>query len=181
MYFVYGHLQTFYSLFAHILLGFCVLPVFVSSLFYREDIDILYTFQVVLRVYFTDIPCTFYGHYKATFCVHFIDIFCSSFGRNFMKVSLTFYLTILQSFFSLDILHGLCSHFISRYILIEFFIEKTLGFHGHFYAIWSHKMWSNLQTFYRVCKVSVGVHAYRHCILQGTYRDFTDILQTFVY
>ena len=70
------------SLFAYILLGFCVLPVFLSLLSYREDIDILYTFQIVLRVYFTDILCTFYRHYIKPFsCVHFIEIFCSSFCK----------------------------------------------------------------------------------------------------
>ena len=37
-------------------------------------------------------------------------------------------------------------------------------------------MWSNLQTFYRVNKMSVSVHVYR----LGRYRDFTEILLTFV-
>ena len=102
VYFVYGHLQTFYSLFACILFRFCVLPVFLSLLFYREDIDVLYTFHVVLRVYFTNILCTFYRHYQAIFCVHFIDIFCSSFGGNFMKILSTFYLTHFIHVFFLE-------------------------------------------------------------------------------
>ena len=41
-------------------------------------------------------------------------------------------------------------------------------------------MWSNLQTFYRVNKMSVSVHVYRRSILLGRYRDFTEILLTFV-
>ena len=33
------------------------------------------------------------------FCEHFIDIFRSSFGGNFMKISLTFYPTYFTEFF----------------------------------------------------------------------------------
>ena len=107
-----------YSLFAYILLRFCVLPVFLSLLFYREDIDILYTFQVVPRVYRTDILSLFIE----IFCVHFIDIFCTSFGRNFMKISLTFYITYFTELFSLNISQGLCSHF-KRFFRILFKIS----------------------------------------------------------
>ena len=97
---IYKHFIPFCLYFVGILCSFCF-P-FLSLLFYRDDIDILYTFQVVLRVYFTDILCTFYRHYKAIFCVHFIDIFCSSFGGNFMKISLTFYPTYFTEFFVLE-------------------------------------------------------------------------------
>ena len=126
---------------------FCVLPVFLSLLFYREDIDILYTFHVVLRVYFTNILCTFNRHYKAIFFVHFIDISCSSFGGNFMKILLTFY-------FFLSVLQRLCSHF-KRFFCVYFKISVNFDW-------------------------TVRVHAYRHCILQGRYRDFTEIFVTFV-
>ena len=129
--------MNIYKHFIHFLLilyvGICFLPVFLSLLFYREDIDILYTFQVVLRVYFTDIVCTFYRHYiKPFFCVDFIEIFCSSFGGHFMKISRTFYPTYFTEFF------------LEYFTRIMFTIKKVfrvrckvsvnfwLGFHGHF-------------------------------------------------
>ena len=63
--------------------------------------------------------------------------------------------------------------------MIEFY-KENIGISWTFYAIWSQKMWSNLQTFYRVYEMSVSVHVYRHCIFQVRYRDFTEILLTFV-
>ena len=38
-------------------------------------------------------------------------------------------------------------------------------------------MWSNLRTFYSVCKMCVSVHVYRHCSLQGRYRDLLRFYQ----
>ena len=68
-----------YKHFIHILHIFWWDVVFFLLFFYKEDIDVLYKFQVLLGVYVTDILCTFYRHYKAVFWVHFFDI-CSSFG-----------------------------------------------------------------------------------------------------
>ena len=38
-------------------------------------------------------------------------------------------------------------------------------------------MWLNLRTFYSVCKMCVSVHVYRHCSLQGRYRDLLRFYQ----
>ena len=102
VYFVYEHLQTLYSLFAYILLGFCVLLVFFPLFFYIENINFLHRFHVVLRVYFTNIPSTFYRHDKGYVCVHFIDILCSYFGSLFTEMLFTFYLTYFTGIFFLE-------------------------------------------------------------------------------
>ena len=38
-------------------------------------------------------------------------------------------------------------------------------------------MWLNLRTFYSVCKMCVSVHVYRHCSLQGRYKDLLRFYQ----
>ena len=84
--------------------GICFVPVFLSLLFYREDIDILYTFQVVLRVYFTDIVCTFYRHYVKPFffCTlhwHFLQSF--RWNEDFIDIlSYLFYKVFFLAYFT---------------------------------------------------------------------------------
>ena len=107
-------------------------------------------FPYILQTFFA----LFYRHYKAIFCVHFIDIFCSSFSGNIMKILLTFYLTHFIHVFFLSILRRLCSHF-KRFFCVHFKISVNFDW-------------------------TVRVHVYRHCILQGRYRDFTEIFVSFV-
>ena len=117
---VYGHLQIFTIClyFVKILCSSCFPFLALLQRRYWHFVHISSSSPSISYRY----SFTFYRNYKTIFCVHFIDIFCTSFGRNFMKISLTFYITYFTDLFSLNISQGLCSHF-KRFFRILFKIS----------------------------------------------------------
>ena len=90
MYFVYGHLQTFCSLlhtFCWDLCSFCFPSIVILLKKTNKQTNILHSFLVVLRVYCTNILCTFCKH-----CKNFFFNFSLTFSTviNFCKCRLNF-------------------------------------------------------------------------------------------
>ena len=115
MYFVYGHLQTFCSLFAYTLMGFCVLPVFLPLLFYCKKINKIKTFCTVSLLFSVYIVQTFFAlsvDIVKTFFFNISLTFSTVILLNLRRFCCHFMLSyLLYRVFSLNILQGLCSHF----------------------------------------------------------------------
>ena len=110
--------------------------------------------------------------FSIIFCEDLIDILC------FLSQNFVVFNELLQRIFW-DFTRIFKFMMKSLWILIKFY-RKNTEISQAFNAIWTRKMWSNLLRFYRVYKISVSVHIYRHRNLQRNCKHFTEIRLTFI-